>query len=378
MKTTGDFLFLESFFGGSHRDFARGLIEHSRHHFELFTLPARFWKWRMRGAALYFSRRVAAPEKYDGLIVTDLMSLADLKALWGPACPPALLYFHENQLSYPLAPGESMDYQFGFTDITSALSAERILFNSRTHYQAFFDRLPRFLNMMPEKVPRWAVREIRARAGVLYPGCRFEPASGIAARRGRPQEPPLIIWNHRWEFDKDPAAFFAALDELVRRGVAFRLCLLGESHQIVPKEFLAARERLGERIVHYGYVPGKKSYSSWLEQGDIVVSTARQENFGIAVVEAVRRGCTPLLPRRLSYPEIIPEELHADFLYGDHEKLADRLEAMLAMRAAGDAELLEKTARLTLAMNRYAWKAMIPAYDEELASLMGKRAHRRS
>ncbi|MBW2579340.1 MAG: DUF3524 domain-containing protein, partial [Deltaproteobacteria bacterium] len=36
------FLFLEPFYGGSHRDFADGWIKHSRHRFDLFTLPARF------------------------------------------------------------------------------------------------------------------------------------------------------------------------------------------------------------------------------------------------------------------------------------------------------------------------------------------------
>ena len=51
----GRFLLLEPFFGGSHREFAEGLIEHSRHAIELRTLPARFWKWRLRGAALYLA-----------------------------------------------------------------------------------------------------------------------------------------------------------------------------------------------------------------------------------------------------------------------------------------------------------------------------------
>ena len=48
------FLFLEPFFGGSHRYFSEGLSQHSRYRIDLVTLPARFWNWRMRGAALYF------------------------------------------------------------------------------------------------------------------------------------------------------------------------------------------------------------------------------------------------------------------------------------------------------------------------------------
>ena len=78
------FLFLEPFFGGSHRNFAEGLRSHSRHKIDLLTLPARFWKWRMRGAALYFFKKMPSLEGYDGLIVSDLMSLSDFKSLWGP------------------------------------------------------------------------------------------------------------------------------------------------------------------------------------------------------------------------------------------------------------------------------------------------------
>ncbi|MEJ2730858.1 MAG: DUF3524 domain-containing protein [Deltaproteobacteria bacterium] len=48
---------MESFFGGSHREFAKGLVSHSKHRIDLKTMPARFWKWRMRGAALYFVKK---------------------------------------------------------------------------------------------------------------------------------------------------------------------------------------------------------------------------------------------------------------------------------------------------------------------------------
>ena len=44
MTTQLKFLFLEPFFGGSHREFAKGLISHSRHRIDLMTLPARFWR----------------------------------------------------------------------------------------------------------------------------------------------------------------------------------------------------------------------------------------------------------------------------------------------------------------------------------------------
>lgn len=381
------FLFMEAFFGGSHREFALGWAENSRHEIRLLTLPARFWKWRMRGAALCFINDPAcSPKAYDGCIASNMMSLSDFKSLAGKSCPPLLLYFHENQFAYPLRPGERMDYQYGFTDITSALAADRVIFNSHYHYRTFFSALPAFLKRMPEFRPVWVADAIRSRSQVLYPGCRFPdlaqpdliqkyPAQKVPESEGNTGEsgehsgePPLIIWNHRWEFDKAPDIFFAALDRVLEKGADFRLALMGENYRNIPAVFPAAKERYGGRLVLYGYVKNRPEYLSVLRRGDIAVSTAVQENFGISVVEAVRCGCIPLLPDRLSYPEILPEEFHKEFLYKDEADLTEKLYRML-----GDFAPCRKKGRQTAAaMRRFAWENMIDAYDdmlEELASL---------
>jgi glycosyltransferase involved in cell wall biosynthesis len=367
VKTKLNFLFIEPFFGGSHREFAKGLISHSQHSIDLVTLPARFWKWRMRGAALYFAKKIPSLESYDALITTDLMSLSDYKTLSPGVCPPALVYFHENQLTYPLAPGEHMDYQFGFTDITTALAAARVLFNSRTHCDAFFLRLPGFLKMMPEYRPNWVVDQIRSKADVLYPGCRF-PANGFSHAESPGEVPPLIIWNHRWEFDKNPDDFFQALDEVLGKGVEFRLALLGENSQAIPKAFIGAQGRYGDRIIQYGYVESREDYIKWLQRGSIVISTAQQENFGISVVEAIRYGCVPLLPARLVYPEIIPEGFHSDVLYKDKNELVQKLTRLITNYSGFQALRRE----LSIAMGRFAWENLIGRYDEELEKTVRK------
>ena len=360
------FLFLEPFFGGSHRNFAEGLKAHSRHTIDLLTLPARFWKWRMRGAALFFVKKIPSLKDYDGLITSDLMSLSDFKALCGCICPPSLVYFHENQMSYPLAPGESRDFQFGFTDITTALAADQIFFNSHTHLDAFFSCLPDFLNMMPEFQPKWIIDAIRVKAEVVYPGCYFpaseKPPSLSPSNVGTP---PLIIWNHRWEFDKNPQDFFNALDTILEQGFDFRLALLGENFQKVPKEFILAKRRFGQRIVRYGYEESRDKYLEWLMKGTIVISTARQENFGISVIEAIRYGCIPLLPHRLSYPEIIPEKFHPDVLYRNQTELVDKLCFIIS----NSDKWQKKRESLSRSMGRYAWENRIHEYDDALENL---------
>jgi len=49
--------------------------------------------------------------------------------------------------------------------------------------------------------------------------------------------PPLVIWNHRWEFDKNPELFFSVLGQVDETGKRFRLALLGENYQNVPQAF---------------------------------------------------------------------------------------------------------------------------------------------
>lgn len=49
----------------------------------------------------------------------------------------------------------------------------------------------------------------------------------------------------------------------------------------------------------------KRDYYSVLSHAKVAVSTALQETYGIAMVEAVNNGCIPVAPNRLSYPEVL-------------------------------------------------------------------------
>jgi glycosyltransferase involved in cell wall biosynthesis len=317
----------------------------------------------MRGAALHFLKTSPCPADFDGLIASDLLSLADFKALLGSPFPPSLVYFHENQLTYPLGRGEQQDYQFGFTNILTALTADRLLFNSETHMARFLAAIPDFLKMMPDCRPAWIVEAVRSKAGVLYPGCAF-PGNNERLWR-RKTKPPLIIWNHRWEHDKDPETFFEVLSTVAARGLDFRVALLGESYQKKPGIFEKARTRFGDRVLQYGYVQDKSVYYEWLKKGSVVVSTAKQENFGVAVVEAVRHGCIPLLPNALSYPEILPDSFHGLCLYRGLDDLVERLSALIL----DDAPYEGIRRDLAESMARFSWDRLIRAYDEEFDRL---------
>ncbi len=325
---------LEPYYGGSHKAFIDAFARFTRHRSTLATLPARKWKWRMRGAALWFARddqswlRSDDGGPIDVILCNDMLSVADLRALLQPPIRhvPIACYFHENQLTYPIPPGQERDYQYGMTNITSCLASDAVWFNSRFHLEDFLTAAGRLLRKMPDFLPRNVVDEIRGKAEIFAPPVVFETVDRVARAAN---EPATILWCHRWEYDKNPEPFFDALVRLAEVGVDFRLLMLGEQFRTAPPAFDAARRRLGDRITHAGYLPDRSEYQSMLSRCHLVVSTAIQENFGIAVVEAILAGCQPLLPRRLAYPQVIPDDFHKDCLYDRDSDLFDRLRSAI-------------------------------------------------
>lgn len=351
-------LFLESYYSGSHKAFADGLVRNSKFKFDILTMPARFWKWRMKGAALYFANQIENIQEYDLIFATDLINITDLKALLGSKCPPIILYFHENQLAYPLNKDEKPDYHYGLTDLTNSLGADRVVFNSHTHMKTFITELPLFLNHLPDFVPDWTIEKIEAKSSVIYPG--IEDAvlnTKFDLSEKKCNNIPLIIWNHRWEFDKNPESFFNVLFKLKDEGIPFLLALLGERYKKQPPVFLEALNKLTDNIISSGYIECYNDYIKMLKKGDIVVSTSNQENYGIAVIEAILAGCRPLLPGRLSYPEIIPSEFHSECLYSDKNDLENKLKSALK----GD-KVFKQNALIDR-MSGLCWSSIIKEYD---------------
>ena len=105
----------------------------------------------------------------------------------------------------------------------------------------------------------------------------------------------------------------------------------------------------------------KQDYFNWLSRSDIVISTAVQENFGISVVEAVRYGCFPLLPDRLSYPELIPEKYHSTSIYKDEKDLSKKLTDVLLN--CHEKNIRNTISNLTGVFAGFSWQLVCEKFD---------------
>ncbi len=370
-------LTLESYYGGSHKAFLDGWQKHSGHEFTLLTLPPSKWKWRMRHAAITFAKQVndlvKNGEEWDVLFCSDMLNLAEFCGLANKSIRqlPKVVYFHENQLTYPVQVASERDYQYCMTNITTAVAADAVWFNSAFHRDEFLEAIAKFLKRMPDYQPVEVVEQIRQKSSVHPPGIdpvkRVQVQPVLATEHTSPRftSPVRILWAARWEHDKNPEDFFAAMKTLKKKGLDFRLNVIGEQFRDQPEVFGWAKEYFADHIDRWGYQPSRDEYATALAESDIVVSTANHEFFGIGMLEAITAGCHPLLPNRLSYPSIIEslvedEQQRQAYLYdGTPKHLAAKLEALIKATAWAQPTLQKN-------LPQYLWPQRAKHMDKEI------------
>lgn len=363
-------LALEPFYAGSHRQFLDGWIAHSEHEWTVLGLPGHKWKWRMRHAPITFASDVAnrfvGGAAWDVIFASDMLNLGEFLSLLPNKLRalPTVIYFHENQFTYPNRTNDARDLHFAFTNFVTALTADRVWFNSQFHQDDFLNAASNFLRRMPDHQELDAIDQIRSKSAVQYPGVR--PPKCFSSNKS--SGPLTILWSARWEHDKNPAKFFAALESLQQAGIDFQINVLGESFSSIPPVFTKAEVRLADKIRRWGYVE-RDEYLLALQESDVVVSTADHEYFGISVVEAVCSGVYPLLPNRLSYPELLARDPVPHLYNGDVRDLVERL-AELSRRKSIAPVRLGKDSPLRESFSQFHWQIRADDMDKSLCDTL--------
>jgi glycosyltransferase involved in cell wall biosynthesis len=365
-------LLIEPFFSGSHQKWAESLKKFSVHQIEILSLPGKFWKWRMHGGAVELARQFLQMNYQPDLIIaSDMLDLNVFLSLTRAKTShiPTAIYFHENQLTYPWSPTDAdvqknRDLHYSFINYTSALAADKLFFNSQYHMQSFLDALPGFLNIYPDFNGLELVDAITQKSEVLHLGLDLEKLHQHKPKETDKPNRAVILWNHRWEYDKNPEAFFEALFEIKNRGVEFKLIVLGEKTNKYPTIFDEAKKELNDCIFHWGYAESSAEYARLLWLADILPVTSYQDFFGGSVVEAMACDVFPLLPNRLAYPEHLPEAYRKTFLYDNTENFVNRLQRLIF-----DVKVIRKQNIHQWVMH-YDWQSCIKKYDQTFQNML--------
>lgn len=376
-------LLIEPYYTGSHKVWADGYMKYSKHTIERLTLEGRHWKWRMHGAAIELANRVNALYKEkarpDLMLVSDMVDLTTFISLLDRSLRhiPTAFYFHENQLSYPYTDKDTdskrvRDFHYGFINYTSALASDQVFFNSKAQMQSFFLALETLLKRMPDYRGLDTVASLKEKTSVLPLGIEFpkfhygREHQSLCSQLTHPDW-PTILWTHRWEYDKNPNDFFKALYILSEEGLNFNLAVLGAESKKPPEIFKEAKTKLEKHIVAFGKPKTYEMYVGWLFHADILPVTSKHETFGISFMEAIHCGVQPLLPKRLSYPELVCPDRHPDFFYADQDDLVDKLRHFLLTYKPS--EKSQKQDHLRHITAPYDWPQMHEVYDRTLLAI---------
>ncbi|NDV61515.1 DUF3524 domain-containing protein [Puniceicoccales bacterium CK1056] len=360
---------LEPYYGGSHRRWADEYKRFSSHRVDILSLPPRHWKWRMHGAAVSFAGQlIESGERYDLILANDLMDVAVFISLTREAGieSPVASYFHENQISYPLSPSDTdreagRDLHYGYINYTTALASSAVFFNSEFHRRSFLESLPAFLGRFPDHQNMETIARIEQKSRALPLGMDLHALDQLKPGQDKPvNREPLLLWNHRWEFDKCPQGFMDILLELQNRQIPFKIALLGQKLEEADEGIMEKIKRLGDRVLHLGAVESASDYAHWLWEADILPVTAIQDFFGGSVVEAVYCGCHPVLPNRLAYPEHFAD---APVFF---ETESDAIEMLVDLITSGD---WRKPCPLSGQLRQYDWSELAPAYDQAMREI---------
>ena len=272
------------------------------------------------------------------------------------------MYFHENQLSYPWSPEDKdidlkRDLHYHYINYTSSLTADFNFFNSKYHLDSYIDSIKKYLKKMPDFNNLESIDLISKKSSVLYIGCELDKFNQY--KIDKKNKKPLILWNHRWEFDKNPEPFFKALFKLKEEKIDFEVAILGEKFKEYPQIFDEAQSILSNHIIQFGYCETFEEYAKWLWRADLLPVTSNQDFFGISIIEAVYCNTYPILPQRLSYTELFDFKNNSNYFYKDDIDFYEKLKKCLLSPKKDIFNLLNL-------IEKYDWKEIISIYDKTL------------
>jgi tRNA G18 (ribose-2'-O)-methylase SpoU/glycosyltransferase involved in cell wall biosynthesis len=383
-----------------------------QHDIRLTVIPGDRWKFRMMAAAAELESQIALD---DEIVVVDAMIdltvlVALLKSHRPPhQCPLLFQYFHENQMTTPFT-SQDRDYHqnqnqnqthwhYGMAHWRSLLVADGCIFNSQTHLEDFSKALPKVLKeQCPRDAIEWQLQKchelLSTKCTVLRSGLELEELLQLRTTRttrttktedtvkAKSDETPtqtkivpVILWNARLEEDKNPGDFLALLRSIPPT-IPFQLIILGTDPSKGQQWLTQIREAFDGRILHMGWCEDRTEYAQWLQQASIVISTANHETFGISIIESIYTGALPLLPNRLSYPEILApldDRWKELLLYSSVQEGATKLLALLqvVMDSTMDSNSVhqELQAAIKRTVSQFRWETMGPVYNDFFTNL---------
>ena len=180
------------------------------------------------------------------------------------------------------------------------------MFNSEFNRSSFFNGVSDLIKKLPKNTLSQNIKDLNSH--VIYPGIEYPTYFETA------KSSPILLWNHRWEHDKNPELFVKGLKFLQSKSISFKLIILGKGTE--KREVTSFfKKNFKDELIHCGYVETRKNYISLISQATHIPVTSKHDFFGLSVAEAMSYGCFAILPNHQAYPEHLLENEQSGIVY---------------------------------------------------------------
>lgn len=189
------------------------------------------------------------------------------------------------------------------------------------------------------------------------------------ADKSAPALTPALIYFGRWSENKGLLETIEFFRRLVSRQPAWKLIIAGREYDHTEKELMALLQKYqlveSVRLVPN---PSDQELASLIGQSSYFICLSRHEGFGIAPIEAMSAGLTPILSDIPPFRNLI-EQAGAGVLL-DNGDFDNGIADLLALHARGEHEYVRRRAWVRSFVERYNWKHIADKYVDIYTALV--------
>jgi alpha-1,3-mannosyltransferase len=182
---------------------------------------------------------------------------------------------------------------------------------------------------------------------------------------------PVLIYFGRWSVNKGLLQTIDLFQALHARQPQWRLIIAGREYDHTQQELATLLEqRQLTESVQLSASPSEAELRDLIAQASYYICQSRHEGFGIAPIEAMSAGLTPVLSDIPPFRNLIEKSALGILLEGDDE--TNHVQQIIALHEQGDAAHAARRAAAQNFVQQYSWRHIADRYVQIYQELTGK------
>jgi alpha-1,3-mannosyltransferase len=187
---------------------------------------------------------------------------------------------------------------------------------------------------------------------------------------------PTLIYFGRWSVNKGLLETIALFKQLHARQADWKLIIAGREYDHSAAEFHAlVKDQPFGAAVQIVPNPSDQALAALIGQASYFICLSRHEGFGIAPIEAMSAGLTPVLSDIPPFRSLIEQSGMGLLLTveGSAEGIAENVDHLLKLHAGAQADYSQRRAQAQQFVDRYNWRHIANRYMDVYQTLASSR-----